>query len=144
MVVTSGSQNTKTCLSYLMILNFLLLNFFIIMMRMRHLTLSPLTTQRVLYKEPRTTTTEYPAPSDQCPSWLTASSDHRRRVPALVHAAGCGMHRVNAHRHLHIRLEPAGIPLVRNIGFGADATHTKEPDAYSSVGAEELDKHLTH
>ena len=54
------------------------------------------------------------------------------------------MHRVNAHRHLHIRLEPAGIPLVRNIGFGADATHTKEPDAYSSVGAEELDLPLTH
>ncbi len=34
--------------------------------------------------------------------------------------------------------------LVRNIGFGADATHTKSHNAYSSAGAEELDLPLTH
>ena len=34
--------------------------------------------------------------------------------------------------------------LVRNIGFHAEATHTKGDTVYSSLGAEELGLHLTH
>jgi hypothetical protein len=34
--------------------------------------------------------------------------------------------------------------LVRNIGFGTEAAHTKRHNSYSSLGAEELDLPLTH